>query len=204
MPTGYTSKIADGKETTLREFALRCARGMGALYFMRDAPDDAPIPMQAEPRVGYLDEWIEKAKARLAELEAMTPEERQQAADQYNADLAVRNAKTVADNDALRQRYTKLIAETEAWQGAPEGLKELMLQQLKQSLEFDVSDNPLQYSSEEIETAQSWYAHAVLRATRDLQYAAKEKAIAIERTDKCTAWIKQLHAALPATEKADG
>ena len=43
MPTGYTADIQDGKITTLREYALSCARAFGALIMMRDDPHDAPI-----------------------------------------------------------------------------------------------------------------------------------------------------------------
>lgn len=50
MPTGYTYGIHDGSVTTLREFALRAARGMGALLPLREAPPDAPIPRCFEAR----------------------------------------------------------------------------------------------------------------------------------------------------------
>ena len=48
MPTGYTAIIEDKPGLTLREFALRCARGMGACIMQRDDNMDEP-PKAPEP-----------------------------------------------------------------------------------------------------------------------------------------------------------
>ena len=47
MPTGYTSKIADG--IGFKDFALSCARAFGACIEMRDDPSDKPIPNEFKP-----------------------------------------------------------------------------------------------------------------------------------------------------------
>ena len=49
MPTGYTAPVQDGKIVTLKDFAWCCARGMGALVTMREAPSDAEIPRAVLP-----------------------------------------------------------------------------------------------------------------------------------------------------------
>ena len=53
MPTGYTDAVATGEIKTLKEFAYRCARAMGACIDMRDKPMDAPIPERFEPSSFY-------------------------------------------------------------------------------------------------------------------------------------------------------
>lgn len=49
MPTGYTADLHDGKDVTFDQFVKQCARGMGALVTLRDAPWDAPLPERFEP-----------------------------------------------------------------------------------------------------------------------------------------------------------
>lgn len=43
MPTGYTSIIDDNENVTFKEYALRCARGFGALMHLRDESLDKEI-----------------------------------------------------------------------------------------------------------------------------------------------------------------
>ena len=72
MPTGYTAAIKDG--ISFNEYALSCARAFGALIMMRDEPADAPIPDEFKPS-DYHFKKIEEAKAELARLRAMSPDE---------------------------------------------------------------------------------------------------------------------------------
>lgn len=197
MPTGYTANIHDGTETTLRQFALRCARGMGALITMRDEPLSAPIPTRLEPSTGYYDKTIDEANARLVELKAMSESDRALAAAEYNRQIEESRRRRVEESDAMRARYDAMITQTEAWQGAPEGLKEFMLDQLKQSRDFDVSDDPLRYMEDTVST-DAWFASQLLEADRRLQYATEQRNAEIDRTNKRNEWLAQLHAALPA------
>lgn len=195
MPTGYTSEIYDGKNVTLRDFAIRCARGMGALISMRDELLDAPLPLQLQPSTEHYDSRVAAAKARIAELEAMTSEERCAAAAKYNDEVCARNEKRVKENDALRQTYERLIAETEAWQGAPEGLKEFMLSQLNESMRFDTSSAP--YTEEET-SAGVWYGRQLAAAYGDIETWTKYRDEEVDRTKARNEWLAQLHASLPS------
>lgn len=60
MPTGYTASVADGTTTTLRAFALQCARAFGATVTMRDDPMSAEIPERFEPG-GFYRRLMEQA-----------------------------------------------------------------------------------------------------------------------------------------------
>ena len=78
MPTGYTARVKDGTVTEFKDFAMGCARAMGACISMREAAHDAEIPEQFEPSP-YHTEQLAKAKADLAAFEAMTEAEKQAA-----------------------------------------------------------------------------------------------------------------------------
>lgn len=73
MPTGYTAGVEDGTVTTLREYALTCARGMGACIMQRDDPMNEP-PKKQEP-TDYHVKWLAEAKEKLVQLAAMSNEE---------------------------------------------------------------------------------------------------------------------------------
>jgi hypothetical protein len=196
MPTGCTAGVADGTVTTLREFALTVARGMGALILMRDDPMDAPIPDRFEPSPHYA-KSLADAKARLAELEAMTPEQREAGAAAARDALKASQADSAARHTETRNRYQAMLAQVVAWEGAPEGLKEYMLDQLHRSIEFDCPDdaldNPLSPQSTD-----EWFAKALADAKWSVEYRTKATHEEAERTEARNAWLAQLRASLPA------
>lgn len=194
MPTGYTYGVADGTVTDLRTFALICARGMGALVTMRDEPSDAPIPERIEPS-DYHSKELAAATARLGALRAMTANEIGLEAAAWNEANEAHKLERVRENNLQRGRYDRMIAETEAWQGAPEGLKELMLDQLRSSRDFDTSDEPLKYY-EPARTVVEWLNEELRRIKRNIDYHTKEDAEERRRTDARNAWLRQLHDSL--------
>jgi hypothetical protein len=197
MPTGYTAGVVDGSITTLREFALLSARGMGATITMRDDPHDAPIPARFEPQTKYHDEKLLAARARLAELEAMDAVAREAGCAAYNGEVEADRAKAVARNTDQLNRYNAMIAQVVAWDGAPEGLKEFMLDQLHRGRDFDCSGDPTEYMEKPLNVA-DWYREQFKRAARDIAYHEGERAKEIGRTAQRNAWLSKLHASLPA------
>ena len=196
MPTGYTAGVVDGSVTTLREFALQCARGMGATIMMRDDPMDAPIPARFEPQTDYQDKRIAASRERLAELKAMTPEQRNAACAAYNETMRADNAKAIEDKTEKRRRYDAMIEQVEPWEGAPEGLKAFMLEQLRSSRDFDCEADPTRYMPKE-QSVDEWYQDAMTKAERDIGYHEGERAKEISRTADRNAWLDQLYASLP-------
>ncbi|UXN70931.1 hypothetical protein N8A98_07010 [Devosia neptuniae] len=163
---------------------------------MRDEPHNAPIPERFEPSTHSSTRRTEAA-ARLQLLVGMTAEEREQQAAAWNAENEKAKVAVVERNTATRNRYNAMIAETVQWQGAPEGLKEFMLDQLRQSRDFDCSDFPTKYYPP-ARTTEDWFVAEVAEAERNMAYHTKEQAKEVERTDERNAWLAQLHAALPA------
>lgn len=199
MPTGYTWNVANGEVTDLRTFALQCARGMGALVHMRDDPSGAPIPMRVEADTKYHDEALAEAEARLAELMAMTPAEREAAAGAaYKSELSAYQTRKQEREEQAR-RYQDMKTKVKNWDGAPEGLKTFMLEQLQQSIAHDCDDS---YDERPAQPEpQQWYQDQIRCAVRDLEYHGKERAAEIARAAERNAWLAQLWAGLPPEEK---
>lgn len=198
MPTGYTAGVADGTVNDLRTFALTCARGMGALIMMRDLPIDTPLPERFEPS-DYSRKELDKAVDHLKSLKAMTTEQIAAGAAAWNAENDAYKLKKVRENQEARERYDRLIAETEAWQGAPEGLKEFMLSQLRESRDFDTNDEPLRHC-EPSRSPVEWWAEECRKAAWNIEYHSKQEADEGRRTDARNAWLAQLRAALTPSD----
>jgi hypothetical protein len=200
MLTGYTAPVADGKITTLREFALYCARGMDALITMRDEPMDAPIPERFEPSDFYA-KWRDEACARIRGLQVLTPEECEtQAAADYERALAEWERHR-AEKREQRARYEAMIAQVEAWETEAEGIRDLMLEQLRRSLEFDCKEYPDEeqfYPKPKKLDGLIWREEALRQANRDLASSAKSLEEETKRVEDRNQWLAKLRASLPA------
>lgn len=198
MPTGYTHAVQDGKITTLREFAMTCARGMGALILMRDDPNDAPIPQRFEPNTEYHDKALTKAAVQLAELPSLAADEcDKRAAAEFEAamtshtDYAIKKAQS-------KTRYEEMVSRVERWKVGEEltGLKDFMLEQLRTSLSHDCSgsyrpDAPVRLTGEE------WRKDALAAASRDFAYHTTERAKEIARAESRNHWLDEFWKSLP-------
>ena len=192
MATGYVSPVADGEITDLRSFALQCSRAMTALIHLRDEPASTP-PRQIPLDLVYYEERLTEAQERLNRLAMETEVERDQrtkaeylkamkAAEQYDAISAVQYDRVMA-----------MRSKVEAWTGAPEGLKEFMLEQIKVSIgrtdiaPYKAADHVMRHDPD-----QDWKraVEEVGRAHADIE---REKALNIARN----AWLTQLWAGLP-------
>jgi hypothetical protein len=135
MTTGYNARVLDGRTTTLRDYALQCARAMGPLVSLRDKPQDLPLtPETILPDVeSYYARQFREASEALARLEAMTDAE-------YEVEMRAEDARALEGHtiamakvrEELRRCET-MIALVAAWtppsaEHLP--LKEFMLGQL--------------------------------------------------------------------------
>lgn len=199
MPTGYTADIYEGKPVTFEQFALGCARGMGALISMRDAGPDAVIPEVFEPD-GFYTKALAEAEARLAEYTSWTGDDwrrdRQKAHD--DAVAAWQEART--KRKALRSRYSAMLAQVEAWDPPTEeheGLRNLMISQLRESIRWDCGA-----SDEEglpMPTLGPWIEHktrTMEHAHRQVDYYRQQVEDEQERAAARTAWVRSLRESL--------
>lgn len=199
MPTGYTADLYDGKDVSLPDFILGCARAFGALIEMRDDPKDAPIPDEFTPSTYHRDA-IEKAQRRLVELAEMTTEEqeRQSEAEHRKAVLAWKERRK--ESFERRRRYEAMLRQVQCWTPpTPEhsGLREFMVEQLEKSIEFDCStrydDAPLALAPG------AWWTAQIERAQRDVEYHSKHDAEERERAAGRTEWVRALRESLPVS-----
>lgn len=192
MPTGYTAILFDEPGTTFEAFALRTARAMGALIHMRDDSLDAPIPDEVKP-YDYHRDALEKAYARVRELEVMTDEEADRhAAAEYASRLA---SKAEGEKKYAEELKTveDMIAKVEAWESPTpdhDGLKKFMLEQLNTS-----KPHKYDYPTARID-GRTWLIQARTDAARNVEYHAKHWREDQARAEKATDWVRALKKSL--------
>lgn len=199
MPTGYTAYVVDGTIIDLRAFALLCARGMGALITMRDEPMDVPIPDKFEPSQ-YNAKKLSLAQAERDHLYSLSDDEAGKlAAEEFEGECAARDA-WLESKRLGRERYMAMISKVEAWQRAPEGLKEFMLDQLRKGMKFDCPEGDRYWKEVVLLDGASWRRANLERVQQDIEYHTSEHAKEISRTEARNAWIAQLRKSLDEAE----
>jgi hypothetical protein len=194
MPSGYTAELYEGKDVSLPEFVLKCARAFGALIEMRDESMDAPIPDKFEISPYYPMNLFE-AGARLSRIQQWTDQE----ADDKARESWEENVQAVRESNARAAatglRYIIMIGRVKQWQPPTadhEELKNFMLSQLRESYKFDVHmlAYPVRLSGAE------YREQEIARAKRDIGYYTEQMFAEVNRVQGRTQWVKDLRASL--------
>jgi hypothetical protein len=192
MPTGYTADVTD--ETTLAEFAMKCARALGALVTMREDPADAPIPEKFEPSDYHIEE-LKKAEGKLAELRSMTLEQATVLCAADHKAAMVEWKKRRAEDLALRERYERLRGLVRKWKAPTadhEGFKEFMDEQLASSIKFDCHDS----GEPKPQAPRDWLEAKIKNAEWSVSYHREEGAKEVDRARTRSEWVKRLRESL--------
>lgn len=200
MPTGYTAKVADGTITSLKDYALICARAMGALVTMRDLPADAPIPKILEPN-DYYSNKIAETKSRMTQILGLSDAESELfARTEYLLKTEEYN-KERSKQEKVKSRYEAMIAQVESWDCKAEGLKDFMLGQLRSGLDFDYVKH---YNPEpEKITGKEWLEKTLNELEKALAYYQEGHEKEIARTNDRNRWLKALWESLVTAKETE-
>ena len=197
MPTGYTSDLYEGKDVTVSDFILGCARAFGALVTMRDDRKDAPIPDEF-PASDYHADAVATAEAWLDEVRSMDTDDIAEIADRDYSQSLNRWRERRAQAHDRRVRYERMLAEVRAWTpptGEHVGLRDFMVEQLTRSIDFDCSmtydDRPTRLAPFE------WRAQQIEKAQHDIEYHRREHEKEVQRATERSQWVQALRESLP-------
>lgn len=196
MSTGYTYIIKDGAD--FKTFALRCAKALDFLSFMRNMPNDAPIPPK-KPKSESYKKQLAEAKEELAKFQNMTLA---QASEAANHDYLV-NLKYYSEMSAeraeLKQKYTDMLNKVHAWQPPSKmhvGLKKFMIEQIESSISFDCTPTSIPQKLSSME----WLQTHIERAERSVEFYAEKDKMAEEGDANYETWVRQLLESLEANK----
>lgn len=204
MPTGLTSKIYEGKEITLREFALKCAGQLSpAYYYTRNHDED--LPLSSPPILkanNYRQESLERAKKELEMYEYLkaNPSEMQKLYDKERTRLKLDRMEREINIAKTRERYDAMIEKVEQWE-VPEmfqKLKDFMLKQLNDSRDFDcpdLSDIPVFES-----TIDEWIDGCIKSCKRRIEYDIDKIEKERQWYEEANEYLKELYSLLDKTD----
>jgi len=194
MPTGYTAAVGDGKVTDLKPFVEDCARAFGYLYEMRDESQDAKIPdkFAVDPYhhneklkdIKELEKLLMKSDKELRQIFQKEQIKHQQKTEKYNKEKLEK-----------KKLYDSMIAKVKAWQiPSPEhvGLKNFMLKQLEESIEYDCS--PFDFYG--VVSFGEWRQAKIDSLKRSIKYHGEAYEKEVENRKKQNEWIRLLKESL--------
>lgn len=149
--TGYTEIVAKNDNVSLEDFAMRCARAFGALVQFRDEPLSAPVPDVIEPDNSIYLERYNRAKAEFENF-LQNPPTDDELEKEYEKYVKRQNEEVEKENERrrlLRKRYTAMLSKVYAWKPANaeayKGLRDFMIKQLRDSIEWECKPYDITY-----------------------------------------------------------
>lgn len=205
MPSGLTYKIYNGTDTSLRGFALACVGQLGAGYQATNGGESKmprdKAPVLKVPKFYY--ENIEKAEKELEHwLNVKNDDKLCELFYNNEQEERVGNRVNYATNkDELKKRYLNMLQKVESWNVDYEysSLKELMVKQLHESLEFDCRDS-IPYTVT-VPTIEEWINAKIADARNNIEYSKRMLAQEEQSVAQTNAYLKGLYEAIDSFEK---
>ena len=198
MPTGYTAGVQDGTVTEFKDFALLCARMIGTNIIMRDEPFNTPIK-KYEPSP-YYKESLEDAKEKLERVKNMSEAECKEKAHSEIYDDIKRAKEYIKDSEVQQERYNSMLEKVREWIPPTTEhvrFKELMIEQLEDSMKFDCSNGFWEKELEKLKrktllTGEEWRQEQIKRLEENVERYSKEYEQEVQRTNERNSWNEQL------------
>jgi hypothetical protein len=197
MPTGYTSKIYDGKSVSGKEFLLICARAFGACIEMKEDSLNKEIPEEFKVSA-YNEEELKKSLDKLNIYENMNIEEANILSEKDFAEAEKYRLSTLKKNSELQSEYQKILMEVENWNPPTEdhiGLKKFAIEQLTESMEHDCAISYYSVPTQKL-TGKEWLDEKIENCNWEIEYHKKGQKEENERVAGRNKWIKQLRESL--------
>ncbi len=199
MPTGYTAGILDGKITTFPQFAKQCMRAFGATIHMRDDAMDAEY--QERTPSDYHTKKIEEAQQSLKDVEVLSDEAIIAEAKKGFEESKKYHLESIEKAKKGGEKLNAILQEVNAWVPPTEdhaGIKTFMVDQIKQTIDFDCKTEYHDKKLIEIESELTWLSAKSIRAdmieqaNKDLKYHTHENNKEITRCNESNKWVKDL------------
>jgi len=191
MSTGYTSIIDDGG--TFNDYVMRCVRGIGYLYRMRDDPLDAEIPEEIKPEDHHKVE-ADKSRARVSELLETTINDATGYARKEFSESVKNRQEALEQHAVIKAAYDAMRLQVQEWTPPTpehEYLKEFMLSQIEIGKPLNYG-----YSAPILLTGEQWLAKKMEHFAKSLAYHEDEYRKEVARCTKASMYLNALCLAL--------
>ena len=203
MPTGLTSKIYEGEDTSLRSFALTCVRQLGYGYYASNYGEDA-LPLDKAPDIkpsNYHKKELEKAKKQLEDFMELQkkPDALHKKYEEYLSTIHKNDEKSKKNKEQVKERYLSVLGKVEKWDAPSEfnSLVELMKDQLNDCIRYDCTTYDDDRKEQSIE---EWAESEIGSIKWSIEYHEKEYEKEIEYAKECNEYIHKLYEELDKIE----
>lgn len=198
MPTGLTAPIHDNKDISFADFAKECAQHIGYLASYRD---DEELPVKIEVSM-YHNKELSKAQDALKKFKAMSEENRRKMAVEEIENKVKQLEDAIQGGAELEERYLAMKEKVEAWElptKAHESLKNLMITQLDQSIQFDCMQ---EWAHEQLEQVKSttptqWAENHLKDLKKSVEYHQEQWEEDKRQAKNADQWLQAFYKSLP-------
>ena len=198
MPSGYTAKIQDNPDITLKEFTMACARAMGAMYHLRDYSESTPY----QPRVpsDYHKNKATELTEELDHVRRMTFAELLRLIEKKNEDTFQKIKDSEEEKTKTLKGYTSMLLRVQSWIPPTyehRGLKDFMVSQITDSIKFDCESMGDYYTTMLIAKNPEDYRDELYKNLReDIAYHKKQHDDDVKHCEESNTWVKVLEESL--------
>lgn len=192
MSTSYTAAIKDG--ITFEQFAMTCATAFGGGFENADLQNGKWPTANIEPSTYHL-ERLKDAQNKLAKLEAMSDEDSQKAAEDYWIEQEVARKLSLNNVLGLKEKYNAMYKQVKAWTPPNQdlkGLKDFMITQISDSIEFDCSSIDSLKKQYERMTGEAYRTQRIAELRWSIEHHQRNYEKDVERAANKTKWIMAL------------
>jgi hypothetical protein len=163
---------------------------------MRDEPLDAPIPESFKPAPFYQDK-IKAIESEYEKLQKLSSDEINQMIEKEFVKRRDSLDKQLAERKAMKHRYESMLEEAKTWEPPTSdhsGLKDFMVKQLTESIEYDCDLEWVEKDLKELVflSEREWMSSKIKSLNKDLAYYRKAYAEEVERVSNRNLWITEL------------
>jgi len=192
--TGYVHNLVDRK-LTFEEWIWTCARAMGAFSSMREDGMNAPIPDRIDSG-SYREDRLKQSRKKLDDLTKMSLADIGETRWKEAVELYESSAKHHEEQKQKREHARMILRRTEDWVPPTpehENFKKFMLDQLKQSLDYEPDEpkKPVRKSDPE------YMADALKELMDDIEYQQKRLMEEQQANETQNEWIRRLRNSVP-------
>lgn len=203
MPTGYTAKLFDGYDQSFEEFAIQCSRAFGAYAHMKDEPCSIDVPEMIPFDLTHEYDNIGYALQLFVDFQNQSDESVEIKMKQEYEYSLEKLQSSIKQKRAAQQRYEDMLRKVEAWTPPTEnhhGIKEFMMQQLKDSLVSDCSIDSEKQQIQELQKNNETFEEYRVRETEalqnNLQFAKEQLERKITEIQEKNQWIQEFRKSL--------
>ena len=201
MPSGLTSRLYEGTDTTLKGYAQQCALhywNLRDIVFNEDGTVDFG-------ETNYHQEELNEAKKELEQFKSLSDEWKDKYYEEYVREQTKRRDKAIAENTALAQRYSNMQCKLLSWD-VPDSLKDFkgyMSKILKESIDADLTSEEDFNRIYRVVSKEEYVEKRIKELESNVDYHEERLNEIIDDQNRVNSILKELYTSLEEFKKAN-